>query len=140
MTNFLLSTAFFLGGLVIIYWLHNQYHLDIVVELTSPLPNPPLISVCIPARNEERNIRACVEAILNQDYPNFEVIVLDDRSTDSTSEILLALESDSLLSGLREQAPYSKLSTGQTFHQAGLVNPMPCIRLQHLPAANGFAS
>jgi len=91
MIYFLLSTAFFIGGLVIIYWLHNQYHLDIIVEPTSPPSNPPLISVCIPARNEERNIRRCVEAALKQDYPNFEVIVLDDRSTDSTHEILVSI-------------------------------------------------
>ncbi len=48
----------------------------------------PLISVCVPARNEERNIRRCVEALLAQTYPNFEIIVLDDRSTDATGEIL----------------------------------------------------
>ncbi len=93
MIYFLLSTAFFIGGMVIIYWLHNQYHLDIVVEPTPPPINPPLISVCIPARNEERNVRACVEAVLNQDYPNFEVIVLDDRSTDSTPTILTDIAS-----------------------------------------------
>ena len=93
MTYFILSTAFFIGGLVIIYWLHNQYHLDIIVTPT-PLPtNPPLISVCIPARDEERNIRACVEAILKQDYPNLEVIILDDRSTDATSSILADIAS-----------------------------------------------
>ena len=91
MIYFLLSTAFFIGGLFVIYWLHNQYHLDIVVDPTSPPQNPPLISICIPARNEERNIRASVEAALAQDYPNLEVIVLDDRSTDSTPEILLQL-------------------------------------------------
>ena len=88
MPYLLISSAFFLGGIVTIYWLHNQYHLDIVVEPTPPPSNPPLISVCIPARNEERNIRACAEGILNQDYPNFEVIVLDDRSADSTPNIL----------------------------------------------------
>jgi len=91
MTYFILSTAFMIGGLIIIYWLHNQYQLDIIVELTPPPSNPPLISVCVPARNEERNILACVEGILNQDYPIFEVIVLDDRSTDSTPEILRQL-------------------------------------------------
>ncbi|HEY5729712.1 MAG TPA: glycosyltransferase [Anaerolineales bacterium] len=91
MIYFLLSTAFLIGGLVIIYWIHNQYHLDIVVSPSPPPPNAPLISVCIPARNEERNIRACVEAILNQDYTNIELIVLDDRSADSTSEILDSL-------------------------------------------------
>jgi chlorobactene glucosyltransferase len=88
MTYFLLSTAVCLGGLIIIYWLHNQCHLDIVVEPASPPADPPLISVCIPARNEERNISACVEAVLEQDYPNLEFIVLDDRSTDSTPQIL----------------------------------------------------
>jgi chlorobactene glucosyltransferase len=87
----LVSTAIFLGGILIIYWLHNQYHLDIVVEPTPPPPASPLISVCIPARNEERNISACVEAVLKQDYPNLEVIVLDDRSTDATFRILTDL-------------------------------------------------
>jgi chlorobactene glucosyltransferase len=91
MVYFYISTAIFVGGIFIIYWLHNQYHLDIVVTPTPPPTNAPLISVCVPARNEERNIRACVEAILAQDYPNFEVIVLEDRSTDATSEILHSL-------------------------------------------------
>lgn len=88
MIYLILSTAFFLGAIVIIYWLHNQYHLDIVVKPRLPPHNAPLISVCVPARNEERNIRACVEGLMAQDYPNLEVIVLDDRSTDSTSAIL----------------------------------------------------
>ena len=91
MVYFYISTAIFVGGIFIVYWLHNQYHLDIVVTPTPPPTNAPLISVCVPARNEERNIRACVEAILAQDYPNFEVIVLEDRSTDATSEILHSL-------------------------------------------------
>lgn len=93
MTFLLISTALCVGGLVIVYWLHNQYHLNIVVEPTPPPSNAPLISICIPARNEERNIRACVNAILKQDYPNFEVIVLDDRSTDATPAILAELAS-----------------------------------------------
>ena len=83
-----ISTAVFLGGLCIVYWLHNQYHLEIVVNPATLSSNAPLLSVCVPARNEERNIRVCVESILVQDYPNFEVIVLDDRSTDETLEIL----------------------------------------------------
>ena len=93
MPYFIFSTAFFIGGMFVIYWLHNQYQMDIVVEPTPPPSNPPLISICVPARNEERNIRACVEAILNQDYPNIEVIVLDDRSTDATPTILAEIAS-----------------------------------------------
>jgi len=88
MSYFILSTAFFIGGLFIIRWLHNQHHLDIVVKPAPPPSNAPLISICIPARNEENNIQACVESVLNQDYPNFEVIVVNDRSTDSTPAIL----------------------------------------------------
>jgi chlorobactene glucosyltransferase len=88
MMYFYLSTAFFLGGMFIIYWLHDQYRLDIVVKPTPPPAEPPLISVCIPARNEQRNIRRCVEAMLAQDYSYLEVIVLDDRSTDETPSIL----------------------------------------------------
>lgn len=88
MIYFYLSTAFFIGGMFLIYWLHNQHHLDIVVEPSPPPTAPPLISICIPARNEQRNIRRCVEMMLAQDYPNLEVIVLDDRSTDATPEIL----------------------------------------------------
>src|SRR5581483_10339255 len=82
------STILFLSGLLIIYWLHNQYHLDIVVQPVSPPHNAPLMSICVPARNEEKNIRACAEAILSQTYPNFEVDVLDARSTGSRVEIL----------------------------------------------------
>lgn len=93
MNYLIVSTLFFISGLFIIYWLHNQYHLDIIVESVEPPSDAPMISVCIPARNEERNIRACVEAVLNQTYPNFEVVVLDDRSTDSTLEILRGLVS-----------------------------------------------
>jgi len=78
------STILFIAALVIIYWIHNQYHLDIIVEPAAPPANAPLISICIPARNEENNIRNCVESALGQDYPNIEIIVLDDRSTDST--------------------------------------------------------
>jgi chlorobactene glucosyltransferase len=89
MPYFITSSIFFILALAIIYWVHNQYHLDIIV---TPAPPPdagtPLISICIPARNEENNIRSCVESALAQDYPNLEVIVLDDRSTDATPEIL----------------------------------------------------
>jgi cellulose synthase/poly-beta-1,6-N-acetylglucosamine synthase-like glycosyltransferase len=48
----------------------------------------PRVSVIVPARNEERNIRACVTSLLEQDYPNYQVIVVDDASTDATPRIL----------------------------------------------------
>ncbi len=84
MPYLLTSTLIFIAALIIIYWIHNQYHLDIIVEIKPAPTAAPLISICIPARNEENNIRNSVESALGQDYPNIEVIVLDDRSTDST--------------------------------------------------------
>ena len=52
------------------------------------LPRPaPLISVCVPARNEARNIGRCLESLVRQRYPNFEILVLDDCSTDATHAI-----------------------------------------------------
>jgi glycosyltransferase involved in cell wall biosynthesis len=46
------------------------------------------VSVIIPARNEERNIQEALQSVLNQDYGDIEVIVIDDRSTDGTGPIL----------------------------------------------------
>lgn len=48
----------------------------------------PMVSILVPARNEERNIADCVDSLLGQDYPDFEVLVLDDQSNDGTREIL----------------------------------------------------
>lgn len=46
------------------------------------------ISVVIPTYNEEKHIKDCIESLLQQNYPNFEIIVVDDGSTDRTREIL----------------------------------------------------
>jgi len=56
-------------------------------EKSSP-DSVPLISVCIPARNEENNIGRLLSSILEQSYPNIELLVLDDFSTDNTPAII----------------------------------------------------
>lgn len=48
----------------------------------------PKVSVIIPARNEEKLISKCLNSILDQDYENYEIIVIDDSSEDGTAEIL----------------------------------------------------
>jgi cellulose synthase/poly-beta-1,6-N-acetylglucosamine synthase-like glycosyltransferase len=58
------------------------------LALASPQPR---VSVIVPARNEARNIRRCVASLLGQAYPDFEVIVVDDGSTDATPQILSEL-------------------------------------------------
>jgi len=53
--------------------------------------NCPKVSICVPARNEEAVIERCITSLVNQDYSDFEVIVLDDNSEDRTLEILQRL-------------------------------------------------
>jgi len=50
--------------------------------------NPPLVSVLIPARNEEKNIYRCLRSLAKQDYPNIEILVLDDNSKDKTASVV----------------------------------------------------
>lgn len=44
----------------------------------------PMVSVMVPMRNEENNIEKCLDSLRNQDYKNYEILVLDDNSTDGT--------------------------------------------------------
>ena len=61
----------------------------------SQIPAPaPLISVLIPARDEEANIATCLESLQKQDYPNFEILVLDDNSSDNTASIVSQIAAD----------------------------------------------
>ena len=55
----------------------------------------PFVSILVPARNEERNIARCIESLLAQEYLEFEVIVLNDNSSDRTAEILTELQARS---------------------------------------------
>jgi cellulose synthase/poly-beta-1,6-N-acetylglucosamine synthase-like glycosyltransferase len=51
-------------------------------------PDLPSVSLVAPARNEERNIEAAVRSLLQLDYPNLEITLVNDRSTDRTGEFL----------------------------------------------------
>jgi hypothetical protein len=54
-------------------------------------PAPLTVSVLVPARNEENNIRQCVESVLASTDVTLELLVLDDGSTDQTPQILASL-------------------------------------------------
>jgi cellulose synthase/poly-beta-1,6-N-acetylglucosamine synthase-like glycosyltransferase len=58
-------------------------------DVRAVLPaHPPRVSVVIAARDEERNLAAALDSLLAQDYPDYEVIVVDDRSGDATPAII----------------------------------------------------
>jgi chlorobactene glucosyltransferase len=86
----------------------------------------PRVSVLVPARNEARNIEACVTSLLAQDYPDFEVIVLDDQSTDETPRILGRLE---------QAEPRLQVLTGTTRPEGWLGKHWACHQLDR--AATG---
>lgn len=48
----------------------------------------PFVSIIVPARNEERHLPRLLPTLLGQHYPNFELIVVDDQSTDAAPRIL----------------------------------------------------
>jgi biofilm PGA synthesis N-glycosyltransferase PgaC len=60
-------------------------------EAVQPIGPLPPVSVLVPAHNEEAVIVRSVRAMLTMDYPNFEVIVIDDGSTDDTAGALCRL-------------------------------------------------
>ena len=87
--NYQLSATGFLLGILIIV-ISNIRLLKVLGKYPKP-SSFPKISVLVPARNEEGNIKDCLDSLLSQEYPDFQVIVLDDNSTDRTWEILSEL-------------------------------------------------
>lgn len=59
----------------------------------SPIPGvyPKKVSIIVAARNEQRNIRTALQSLLDLEYTNYELVVVDDRSEDATGRILDAM-------------------------------------------------
>ena len=79
------------------------------------LKSPPLISVLIPARNEKKNIKRILVSMAKQDYPNLEILILDDNSTDSTSQIVQEFAQKDSRIKLIQGAPLPKGWKGKCF-------------------------
>ena len=77
----IVGVYFFLFSLINAIYIHLH-------TLKQPLKEEPFVSVLIPARNEESNIRNCMNSFINQTYKNYEIVVLDDNSTDLTHPII----------------------------------------------------
>jgi chlorobactene glucosyltransferase len=82
----------------------------------------PLVSVIIPARDEERMIERTLRAMLAQTYPALEIVVVDDRSVDATGAIVdrLASEDARLVAVHNEEPPPGWLGKPWALHQGSL--------------------
>lgn len=79
-----------------------------------------MVSVLVPARNEARNIRRCLESLLAQEYPLMEVLVLDDNSTDETPRIVAEMA---------RKDPRLRLIRGQPLPQGWMGKNFACHQL-----------
>lgn len=68
--------------------IYNYFTVIVLNSLDQIDNEKKLVSILIPARNEELNIRNCVMSCIDQTYENIEVIILDDSSEDKTAEIV----------------------------------------------------
>lgn len=82
----------------------------------TPLVGNKKVSVVIPARNEEEHLPRLLDSLLDQDYPNYEVVVIDDQSTDSTWNIIQSyMEKSDKIKGFKNDgkkklSPYGKIN------------------------------
>ncbi len=86
----------------------------------SPSGSGGMVSVVIAARNEEENIGPCLEALSRQDYAEFEVIVVDDRSADRTAQMVDGFCGIRRLRLIRIARNESNLSGKQNAIEAGI--------------------
>ena len=95
MTSLETNLLWIYGALILIWpirWIALQFIIRADRPLTPDAPrlqvdDPPLVSAVIPAKDEEATLDECLHAVRAQDYPNLEILVIDDRSEDRTLEI-----------------------------------------------------
>lgn len=107
---------------VIILWiiLSNAWILQHSRQQLYAPPSFPSVSILVPARNEAKNIARCVHSLLAQDYPDFEVLVLDDQSNDATPIILQQIA---------QTTPRLRVLAGSDLPENSLGKSWACVQL-----------
>jgi len=67
----------------------SRRRMDLLHKAAQPIPQPlPKVTIIIPAKDEGERIRQCLASALAQDYPRFDVLAVNDRSTDATGRVM----------------------------------------------------
>jgi cellulose synthase/poly-beta-1,6-N-acetylglucosamine synthase-like glycosyltransferase len=92
----------------------------------------PTVGVIVPVRNEEEQLGRSLEALLANTYPDFDVLVVDDASTDGTAAVALAFASGGHLRVLRNRERLGP-TRGSNRASRGPVarQPVPDLEIQH---------
>ena len=77
---------------LLINTVRNHFKFKVLSPNRLHMDEYPLVSILVPARNEESCIKECIESLCKIEYPHIEIIVLDDNSTDATGQILHDLQ------------------------------------------------
>jgi chlorobactene glucosyltransferase len=93
LTHGIILSFIFFQVVVLTITLSNIILLHLPRGMHEPVSFPSL-SILVPARNEEKTIAKCIRSLMVQDYPDYEVIVLDDQSSDDTAAILERIRVD----------------------------------------------
>ena len=115
--NKLVKIIFNLG--ILLFVLNSLFYLVLVTKgfilrSKSYLKYKPFISVLVPARNEEKSLRKTLDSILNSNYKNYEIVVIDNKSTDNTYEIARSFKKTKKVRVVKEntQGKYAALNKG----------------------------
>ncbi len=108
--------------------LANVLHFD-GLRPVAPPGDGPLVSVLVPARNEVLNIEACVRSLLLQDYPRYELIVLDDHSEDATASIV-----EKLIAQVRNPRVTARMLRGEPLPEGWTGKNWACHQLSEAAA------
>lgn len=110
-----------LTALAICFIVHLYYVLGVHLKLAQyridelPAVDAQPISVIVCARNEKENLEKYLQSIFEQDYPDFEVVVVNDRSWDGTKDLLQALEEQQAKLKVVHVADGNKFIAGKKF-------------------------
>lgn len=104
MKTALFALAIFFHGTVFLNMWMNMLYVRQVRRRAKRPEVPPRLSVIIPARNEEANLKTLIPSLLAQTYPDFEVLIYDDASEDGTWQ-MIEQANDVRIRGLQGHGP-----------------------------------